>query len=287
MAFYVSAAIVVGGAVLGSALAPGAPDAPDYTATAAASRYAAELSRDSATAQLAESRRQYDESMAVSRPVAEAQLGLMRQQQQQGDEYYNYMLGSQRPLEQTMQAQAMNTGSAADQADFAARGIADTTTGYSRALGAAQRQGIRYGFSADKMASGMAANATNQAEAQARAANAGRSSRENLGWAQKADVAGLYRGLTGASAGAYSLSLNAGDSAVRNQMAPGQAMLANNAGAYGLMQQGAGQQLQGLSGIMNSQAGSYNIGLGQPGVDMGGLMQGSAALATAYNGRKA
>lgn len=78
-----------------------APPPPDYTPVANASKEAAEISAQLGREQLAEARRQYDQNMAVTRPVVDAQLAVMRQGIDQGNDYYEYGK-SFRPLEQQM-----------------------------------------------------------------------------------------------------------------------------------------------------------------------------------------
>lgn len=244
---------VLGGLFGGSA----EPAPPDYTSAIAASKYAADLGYKTGAEQLAEAKRQYEENKKISDPVAAAQLGLMKQQQTQGDEYYQYMLKNQRPLEEAMNREAMAAGSQAQQDEYAGRAIADTTSGYARAQNAAMRQGLRYGYSPARMAAGMAGNATNQAVAQAQAANAGRLQSQNLGWARKMDTAGLYRGLSGASQGAYGAAAGMGTSAIGSQMAPGQAYMSGMGQGAGLQMQGAQLQSQGLTGVLGAQSQVY------------------------------
>ena len=250
---------------------------PDYTPMANASKEAAEIGATLGREQMAESRRQYDLNRATAEPVVAAQLGLMRQQQAQGDEYYSYMLKNQRPLEEAMNKEAMASGTQEQQDEYAARAIADTTSGYARAQNSAMRQGIRYGYSPERMAAGHAANATNQAVAQAGAANAGRLQSQNLGWARKMDTAGLYRGLSGASAGAYGAASNAGSSAVNNQMIPGQAYMSGLGQGAGLQMQGQGMRMQGLSGILGSQSSLYANNTSQWDATMGLVQAGATA----------
>jgi hypothetical protein len=100
-------------------------------------------------------------------------------------------------------------------------------------------------------------------------------------FAKKMDVAGLYRNLPGASQGAYSLSTGAGNSAVNNTMAPGQALQTGMAAGASTTGQGQQLQLSGLTGVLNAQT-SYANNAG--GSDMGGfgsLLGGAASLATA------
>ena len=82
-----------------------APPPPDYTPVANASREAAEISARLGREQLDESRRQFEQNMAVARPVVDAQLEVMRQGIRQGDDYYEYGK-SFRPLEQQMMREA-------------------------------------------------------------------------------------------------------------------------------------------------------------------------------------
>lgn len=82
-----------------------APPPPDYTPVANASKEAAEIAANLAREQLGEARYQYDQNMAVARPVAQAQLDIMRQTADQGADYYEYGK-SFRPLEQQMLRQA-------------------------------------------------------------------------------------------------------------------------------------------------------------------------------------
>lgn len=82
-------------------------DAPDFTALAAAAEKAAVLGKELGDAQLAENVRQYDNNMAVTTPVVNAQLGLMNMTKEQGDDYFNYMKQYARPVEQQLFYEAM------------------------------------------------------------------------------------------------------------------------------------------------------------------------------------
>lgn len=80
-------------------------EAPDYTPVANASEKAAETAAQLGREQLAESRYQYENNMAIARPVVEQQLDIARQTADQGRDYYEYGK-SFRPLEQSMLRQA-------------------------------------------------------------------------------------------------------------------------------------------------------------------------------------
>lgn len=74
---------------------------PDYSPVANASKEAAEVMAQLGREQINEARRQYDTNLQVTRPVVDAQLELMRQGIQQGNDYYEYGR-TFRPLEQQM-----------------------------------------------------------------------------------------------------------------------------------------------------------------------------------------
>lgn len=82
-------------------------DPPDYSQVADASREAAQIMAELGRDQLAENKRQYENNMRVTEPVVAAQLGLMNQQQAQGDDYFNYMKQNARPVEQQLMYESM------------------------------------------------------------------------------------------------------------------------------------------------------------------------------------
>lgn len=98
---------------------------------------------------------------------------------------------------------------------------------------------------------------------------------EAIKWGRAMDVTGLGRGMVGASQGAYGLAVNAGNSAVSNQMQPGNSLLQGiNMGTNTIM--GGRQLLQnGLGGVLNAQTSVYN----NSGSDLAGLgaLAGGAA----------
>jgi hypothetical protein len=166
---------------------------------------------------------------------------------------------------------------------------ADTRNGQASQANMMARQGLRYGYSPARMAkmagmqagansSALAANMNNARSAgieqnrslmgmgynmrNQTAANqiAGMTNDRSMGiqddsmnWAKKADVAGLYRGMPGASQGAYGLATNAGNSAVGNSMQPGNQLLSGAAQGAGMQQTGMGQQITGLGNVLNAQ----------------------------------
>ncbi len=183
-----------------------------------------------------------------------------------------------------------------------ARAVADTQGGYTRSLNQMARQGRRYGLSGNAIAANAGSVATNQAAAIAAAANGTRnqgidSTRgrlttrrgmriqdDTLNWGKRLDAVGLAKGMPGASQGAYSVATNAGNAAVNNQMAPGNALVAGMGTAGSLAMQGQNMKLNGLSSILNAQTSIYNNSQDSGGGFMGGLgslLGGGAAVYTA------
>lgn len=164
----------------------------------------------------------------------------------------------------------------------AGQAVADSRAGFTNAINMAARQGLRYGFSPERLAAMASSQSVQQAAAQAAAANQTRKAAtqtmygrgvsaaqqgltgvqqnramtqqdEALRYAKKLDTAGLYRGLPGASQGAYSTAIQAGNSAVNNQMQPSSLYMQGI--NQGNQTQLAGQQMkiQGLGNILSSQ----------------------------------
>lgn len=105
-----------------------APPPPDYAPVAQASKEVAEISAQLGREQLTEARRQYDNTMAVTRPVVNAQLDVMRQGIKQGEDYYEYGK-SFRPLEQQMvgaAARGTETENAEDRTAITRQALADS-----------------------------------------------------------------------------------------------------------------------------------------------------------------
>lgn len=234
------------------------PPPPDYTPVANASAESAKLGNQLGNAQLAEAKRQYDSNTTMAAPIVAAQTDIMNQSVAQGNDYYNYLKTQQRPVEKALNTQAMADGSVQQQQEYADKAVADIRNGQTSALNTAMRQGLRYGYSPDKMAAAASAQAGTMASSEAAAANSGRQQSINLGFARKLDVAGLYRGLPGASNAAYSLANQSGNSAVNNQQSSGQNYLGGIAQGNSTIMQGQQQKVAGLGSMLNAQAGIFD-----------------------------
>lgn len=256
-----------------------APDAPDYTPVANASKESAQIMADLGREQLAESRRQYDASKPLADKVVNAQIATMNDTAAQGKDYYDYMVSQQRPVEKALNAEAMTAGGEVKQQEAVDRAVADSNGGFTRSINQAIREGKRYGIDAVANTGVMSVL---QAQNTAAAATGARDKEKALGFAKKLDVAGLYRGLPGASTGAYSVSTNAGNSATQNTMAPGSALVAGMGQGANTVGNGRTILQNGLGGILNSQTGVYNADLNASGEKRGFALGAISTIGAAY-----
>lgn len=227
--------------------------APDYTPLANASKDSNAIMAELGNKQLDFAKQQYNDNLPMFKDLVAKQLNISDQSNAQAQDYYDYMKANQRPVEQALNNDAMAAGSQPMQDTAAGKAMADARTGYTGALGTAVREGSRYGWSPEKMATAAGATGLGFASQEAAAANAAREKQVNLGYAKKLDVAGLYRGLPGASASAYGLALNAGNSAAGNQVAPGVQYQAGMGQGISTIGQGRSMYQSGLSGVLGAQ----------------------------------
>lgn len=235
-----------------------APAAPDYTPMAQASEAAARIGAEQGDRVLAESKRQYDRNMEVAQPIIDQQSALMKQSIDQGNDYFDYWKTKAQPVENALNADAMASGTPAMQEEQAARAAADVRTGQTQQANMLVRQGMRYGYSPAKLAAMAGSVAGTNASAVAGAMTGARDKEKALGVAKKLDVAGLYRGMPGASTGAYTVANNSGNGAVGNSIAVGNGITNGTIAAGGLVNQGQATRISGLGGILNSQTSMYD-----------------------------
>lgn len=259
-------------------------EAPDYTPVANASKESAEIMAALGREQLDFSKRQYDENKPLYDKIVQGQIDTQNETLAQGRDYYDYMVKNQRPVEDALNKDAMSSGDEAAQERAAGKAAADVRQGTTASQNQAIRQGLRYGFSSEQMGEKLGDTAHSQGLTVASEMNKARDKEKSLGYAKKLDVAGLYRGLPGASTAAYQASVGAGNAAGANagaagaQYMQGQAQGANTIGAGRTMYQ------SGLSNVLNSQTSVYNADQAS-GLDIGGLMSGAASLYSASDRR--
>ena len=224
---------------------------------------------------LAESKRQYERNMEVAQPIIDQQSALMKQSVDQGNEYYDYWKTKAQPVENALNDEAMAAGSLQKQNEAVDRAVADSQGGYTRAINTQLRQAKRYGINPDATG-GMAVQ---QGQATAAAATGARDKEIALGTAKKLDVAGLYRGMPGASQGAYSVANQSGNSAVNNSATVGNGMVGATQAAGNLVMGGQQLRLQGLGNVLGAQSSNYNAAQQQNNSGFGSLLGGIGGLA--------
>jgi hypothetical protein len=94
--------------------------------------------------------------------------------------------------------------------------------------------------------------------------NQARQQAEATGWARRVDAAGLGRGLSGASTGAYQAATGAGSAGIGTAMAPGSQYMTGMAQGAQTMGSGLGMQIGGLGNILSSQTSTYNAEMSRP-----------------------
>lgn len=260
---------------------------PDYGPLAAASEKAAEYGYKIGQEQLDFARQQYAELKPLFQSIVDNQIGIQNETAQQAREDRQYLIDTYRPLERSLVADAEKFNTDAYKEQLASQAAADTGRAFTTNQNALQRSMASMGVNPNsgRFASLANQNALGLAAARAGAMTGARQQAESVGYARKLDAAGLGRNLTGASQGAYALSLNSGNSAGQNAMAPGnQYMSGLSAGAQtGLA--GANAQMNGLGDILNSQTNIANANTAAQASSIGSALGaiggiGAAALKT-------
>jgi hypothetical protein len=264
------------------------PAPPDYTPLANASKEAAAIMAGLGREQLSFARQQYNEVSPIMREVAGLQMDAQRQQMEQGQDYYNYLQETYRPLERSIVADAENFNTAAYRDQLASQAAADVGLAFGRTRAMNERAMASMGVNPN---SGRFAGVNNASVLSQAAARAGimtntRNQAEQLGYARKLDAAGLGRNLSGSSLGAYQGATNAGTAAGANLQSAGQNYMGNMAIGSGTIGQGQQMNLQGLSSVLNAQTQTYINTQDSFLSDLGGLMGGAASLFTAFSDRR-
>lgn len=229
-----------------------------------------------ANRQLDFAERQYEEMKPTLTGLADTMRSAQQQQMEQAKDYYDYNVGTFRPLERGLVADAerFSTEGYREQQARAAAASAAQAFGQTQAM--SQRAMASRGINPNSGA-GMAMATQGNLGLAAQRANAmtgARQQAEGMGWARRMDAAGLGRNLAGASTAAYSGATQAGTSAGNTYMAPGNQF-----------QQGLSNAGQTFGNMASTQASVYNSAQ-ESGMDVGGLLQGGAAMYTAFSDRR-
>ena len=263
------------------------PPPPDTSILAASSVETANIGAALGREQMGAAREQFNANQAQMKPIIDAQVATMNQNVAQGQDYYDYMVANQRPVEERLNAEAMAAGTAAKQEEAAGTAIADARAGTTHQMDQAMRTGARYGMSPAQIASRMGTDmAVGNTQATVAAANGARKQEEALGWAKKLDVAGLYRGLPGASTAAYNSATNAGNSAAGIMQNNTNSMLNGMNQGAGTVMQGRGMMLGGQGQVLDTQTSLYNNAANAEAEMIGAVIGAGTRIATSPSDRR-
>ena len=228
-----------------------------------------------ANRQLDFAERQYRELKPTLTGLADTLRQSQQQQMEQAKDYYDYNVGTFRPLERGLVADAerFSTEGYREQQARAAAASAAQAFGQTQAM--SQRAMASRGVNPNSGA-GLAMATQGNLGLAAQRANAmtgARQQAEGMGWARRMDAAGLGRNLAGASSAAYQGATQAGTSAGNTYMAPGNQF-----------QQGLANAGQTYGNMASTQANVYNAAQNQQGEMMGSLLGAGATLGAAYLG---
>lgn len=220
--------------------------------------YAADLSYKLGSREQDFAERVYAESIPIRDRVVGLMLDSQQEQMDQARDYYDYMRGTFRPLERGLVADATAFDTAANRDAIAAEAAQRAALAFENSMGSLRRDMARRGVNPASGAFqlGSVPNAITSAALRATGGNQARQIASQLGWARKLDVAGLGRGLPGASSAAYAGAGGAGSGAIQGQLQPGIAGGQMLSGANNTMISGANMRTNAMAGILNNA--SYN-----------------------------
>lgn len=261
-------------------------DTPDYSPLADASKESAEIMAGLGRDQMAEGKRQFDETRTALAPVMQAQLGIMQDSRAQGADYYNYMKDTFRPVEQSLVKDANEFNTTAAKEQFSRKAVADLESAQANELAQSNRAMASMGINPNsgRFASANRASGLRAAADRANVATGSRLQAEAMGTQKKMDAIAIGKGMAGFSSDANRTALSAGSGYSGSQMAPGQAYM--NSMGMGANTIGAGRQMaqSGLGGVLNSQTNVYGADTGGASgmQNAGALMGGVAQLYSAF-----
>lgn len=158
--------------------------------------------------------------------------------------------------------------------------MADSRNGTTQQMNQLVRQGLRYGWSPDKLAAMAGSMATGNAQNQVAAANAARTQADAKRTAKLGDVYNTYAGAMSSAPNFYNSGSNAAQTGTSAQLGTSNQLLNNMNSANGTTMQGQGLRVQGLGSVLNAQTSAYNNSQG--GSMLGGLLGAGAQLGSAY-----
>lgn len=260
--------------------------APDYSDLAEVSERAVEAGERLGTRQMDFAERQYEELAPIFREVAAGQIAAQEEQLRQGQEYYDYMKDTFRPLEQGLVQRAQEF----DTESYRQRMAGEAAAASGRAFTGLQRSQARADAARGLNPNSPAARAlraqssTAMAAQRAQQMTGARDRAEQLGYARTLDAAGLGRGLAGASTAAYGASVGAGSAGVGTSMAAGNQYMQGMGQGANTMMGGYQAGMSGYGNIVNSQTSIYNQAMNAQGEAFGAVLGAGAGLGGAAIG---
>lgn len=253
--------------------------APDYSQMAAATERGVAAAERISNRQLDFAQTQYNELKPLYERIVAGQEAVQQAGLKQGQEYYDYMKNTFRPVEQGLVADVANFNTEGYREQLAQKAAADAAQAFQGAQGVSMREATRRGVNPMSGAFGAAqrSNMMGLAAMQAGGMTNARRQAEATGYARKLDVAGLGRGLSGASTAAYGMSVGAGSAAGASAAQPGGQYMTGMAQGGATSQGGYGLGVQGYGNILSNQTNAFNTGLNARG-EMFGAALGAGAM---------
>lgn len=256
---------------------------PDYSSVAQASKESAQIMAGLGREQLAFARQQYYEMKPLAQQVAQSQIAAQDQQMKQAQDYYDYQINTFRPLEQGLVQQARDFNTDTYREEQARNAAAAAGRAFGVTQQANQRAMASMGVNPNSGRFAAVNNQNNLALAAQRAGamTGARQQAQQMGWARQMDAAGLGRGLSGASLGAYQGATGAGSAGLNSAMAPGTQYMQGMAQGAGTIGQGLNMQMNGLSTILNGQISQRNAAMDAQGEMWGAVLGAGGAMGAA------
>lgn len=210
----VGAGIVVGG------MMGGGPDIPDTSPT---QQLAIASQERIAEKQLGQQDRMFDYFRSrqdrldpLEESITRRQMGIAEDTASQGRDLFNYQQRVFRPVEESLVAQSMAESTPSFYERYAQEAAARIATGQATAEAGFERDMSGMGVNPNSGAYAAGRRGLQLSDAAQRGAgmNEARDRAEALGWARRADIAGLGKGLVGAGNASYGLAIQGNSSAL-------------------------------------------------------------------------
>jgi hypothetical protein len=272
---------------VGERLLGGAPEAPEGMGMSAAD--AAALGHESLDFQ----KKVYEEQKTrqtgldeLTKNVVKNYLDTQTKESGRSDEYYNYMMNTFRPVEQSLVGEANSFDTEAKRAELAGKAGADVEQTAAASDEAARRDAARFGINPSDAAfsEGLAGSALNKTIMKVGAMNQARQQARAEGRAFKFDVTNLGRGLPQAAASSTQLATQSNAGAMGAGVVPS----ANARANAGTVNAGYGTAIggQGVAGNIYSNLYSGNLRGQQQSFDQMTNLIGSGLALAGISSRK-